>query len=83
MVGIFRNGKGAVGHILGDREEGELSLVNGSISKREKDSLDIVQFVSRRPPAGWYSMLRFLFVLLLGPESGVPEYPSQYKNFLS
>ena len=38
MVGIFRNGKGAVGHILGDREEGKLSLVNGSISKREKDS---------------------------------------------
>ena len=41
MVGIFRNGKGAVGHILGDREEGKLSLVNGSISKRENDSLDI------------------------------------------
>ena len=40
MVGIFRNGKGAVGHILGDREEGKLSLVSGSISKREKDSFD-------------------------------------------
>ena len=49
MVGIFRNGKGAVGHILGDREEGKLSLVNGSISKREKDSLDIVCAAAR----GW------------------------------
>ena len=49
MVGIFRNGKGAVGHILGDREEGKLSLVNGSISKREKDSLEIVCAAAR----GW------------------------------